>query len=111
MEAFFPGRLAELRRLGRSLPFRGNTTEGIEAFNDPDVLTFDEQTKMWGFYEVKREEEIRRKQIHTNQAASLGFLKDYFGSSADVAFVILVEEGRSCPTPDRDLLCYDFELP
>lgn len=110
MEKYFPGKLDRLRQLGERLPFVGRNCIGKEAFNDPDVVTFDEQTRIWGFYEVKREEEVRKNQIHTNQAASLGFLKDFFGDSTDAAFIIAVAEGNAPPTPSPPLLQYDFTL-
>ena len=110
MDRYFPGKLDELRRLGDRLPFVGRNCAGKEAFNDPDVVTFDVESRTWGFFEVKSEEEIKKNQIHTNQAASLGFLKDFFGDSADAAFIIAVAEGNSPPTPAAHLLQYDFAL-
>ncbi len=110
MEAYFPGKLAALRSLGRRLPFVGRNCSGIDAFNDPDIVTFDEVTKKWGFYEVKCENEIRRNQVHTNQAASLGFLQEFFGESADAAFVAVVEERSAALTPSPELLSYRFQL-
>jgi hypothetical protein len=110
METYFPSQLAELRSIGKRLPFESRTKVGIEAFNDPDVVTFCEETRKWGFYEVKNESEIRARKVHTNQAASLGLLKDFFHDFADVALIVNVCEGRSLPQVPVELRTYDFTL-